>query len=145
MCTECKIIQIFLGRIWNWYSILDRFVFFSVFSLKSSVNCQNTKDKTFAPMDDDRSCLRYNDFRVCLFRVKYNIYEYIYGYEHCNVLNVWNSLKYKKKILKFSSFFSSILTMVTQKYPILNHLRDLSISEICSRNNSFLAFVGISR
>ena len=30
---------------------------FSVFSsLKSSVNCLNTKDKIFAPMDDDRLC-----------------------------------------------------------------------------------------
>ena len=32
---------------------------FSVFSsLKSSDNCLNTKDKMFAPMDDDRTCSR---------------------------------------------------------------------------------------
>ena len=33
----------------------DSFSEFS--SLKSSVNCLNTKDKIFAPMDDDRHCL----------------------------------------------------------------------------------------
>ena len=38
-----------------WYSILDRF-FFSVFSLNSSDNCLNTKDKIFAPMDGGRTC-----------------------------------------------------------------------------------------
>ena len=33
---------------------------FSVFSsLKSSVNCLNTKDKIFAPMDDDRPCFLF--------------------------------------------------------------------------------------
>ena len=29
---------------------------FRVFFFKSSVNCLNTKDKIFAPMDDDRPC-----------------------------------------------------------------------------------------
>ena len=29
----------------------------SVFFFKSSINCLNTKDKIFAPMDDDLSCL----------------------------------------------------------------------------------------
>ena len=37
--------------------ILDRF-FFSVPSLKPSVNCLNMKDKIFAPMDDDRPCIK---------------------------------------------------------------------------------------
>ena len=32
---------------------------FSVFSyLKSSVNCIDTKDKIFAPIDDDRPCFK---------------------------------------------------------------------------------------
>ena len=39
------------------YSIVGRF-FFSVFSLKSSVNCLNTIDKFFAPMEDNRPCLK---------------------------------------------------------------------------------------
>ena len=32
------------------------------FSLKFSVNCLNTKDKLFAPMDGDRPCLRQCSF-----------------------------------------------------------------------------------
>ena len=39
--------------------ILGRLIF-SVFSLISSVNCLNTIDKIFAPMDDDRPCLYQN-------------------------------------------------------------------------------------
>ena len=39
------------------YGIRYWTVSFSVFSsLKSSVNCLITKDKIFAPMDDDRPC-----------------------------------------------------------------------------------------
>ena len=36
--------------------------FLLVSSLKSSVNCLNTKDTIFAPMDDDRPCSTFCSF-----------------------------------------------------------------------------------
>ena len=45
--------------------ILDRLLL-SVFSLNSSVNCLNTTDKIFAPMDDGRLCSYLTIFRTCI-------------------------------------------------------------------------------
>ena len=45
--------------------ILDRLLL-SVFSLNSSVNCLNTTDKIFAPMDDGRPCYYLTIFRTCM-------------------------------------------------------------------------------
>ena len=39
---------------------IEQILFSVFFSLKSSVNCLNKKDKIFAPMDDDRPCYNVN-------------------------------------------------------------------------------------
>ena len=89
--VHCKIIQIIIRENLDWYSILGRF-FFSDFSSKSSVNCLNTKDKIFAPMDDDRPCFKIFSlsrikvyWKSHFFVLYISVYHHILGAESNNI------------------------------------------------------------